>query len=299
MKRQLLALVALSTVQAAVLLFLAAPGAHADEPLQQGWWTAASIGAPAQPPSDVPSDGLLVQGGVNNPSAFAAVVYDVAAGATVGQLTLTVARPSATTPGAKLEACPLTVSSITPEQGGAMSDAPHYNCAHKATGAPSKDGNTYAFSVSNLVTSGALAVAILPTTSSDRVVFSKPGTSSLPVTQSVAGGTPPPFDSAPAPANNPAPLAPAGGASLAAAPPGQSGPSLPGPATTPPQPQVAPSPAPTTTPLPNGFTAASTGPGPGKSSPAAVGLTLGGVAVAAALWAYAGRNKEQAAPEEV
>lgn len=294
MKRQLLALVALIAVQTAVFLVLAAPGARADEPLQQGWWTIANPGGPslpAPPPSDVPSNGLLVQGGAAGPTAFAAVVYSLAQGVTVGQLTLTVARPSATTPDAKLEVCPLTSASIAPEQGGPMSDAPKYDCAHEATASPSADGKTYAFSVSSLVSNGSLAVAIVPTTSSERVVFSNPGASSLPVTQPIEQ-PPPPANSAPGPASSPAPMPPAGGASLAGAPPVGSGSSLPGPATTAPAPQVAPSPTPTTTPQPGGFAAASTTSGPGKASPTAVGLTLGGVAVAAALWAYAGRNKE-------
>jgi hypothetical protein len=208
-------------------------------------------------------------------------------------LTLAVSRPSATTPSAALQVCPLDSASITPEQGGPMSEAPTYNCTTKVTASPDKSGNTYSFDVASLVTQGALAIAVLPPDPTTRVVFSKPGPSSLTVTQQVAQPPPPPpLNSAPVPTSNPAPLAPAGGASLAAAPPVQSGPSLPAPATTPPQPQVAPNPTATTTQGTGGFAAASTGSGPGKASPAAVGLALGGVAAAAALWAYAGRNKE-------
>src|SRR5439155_26590578 len=118
-------------------------------------------------------------------------------GSTVGQLTLTVARPSATTPGAKLELCPLTTPTIVPDQGGPMSEAPGYSCNTKVTASPDKSGNTYAFSAGSLAAQGVLAVAILPTDPTTRVVFSQPGPSSLAVTAPASApladtSTPPP-----------------------------------------------------------------------------------------------------------
>src|SRR5437763_4417601 len=121
------------TTTAMLLTCVTATTAHADEPLQQGWWTVANTGvAPAPAPPDVPSDGLLVQGGTQGPSAFAALVYSFSPGSTVGPLTLTIAPNSATSPGAKLEVCPLANGTINADQGGPMKDAPHYNCASKA-----------------------------------------------------------------------------------------------------------------------------------------------------------------------
>jgi hypothetical protein len=300
MKKLVLRGLAAAAVVALPVVPTALPAA-ADQPLQQGWWTRTNPGGPTLPkssPSDVPADGLLVQGGATGPTALSALVYSIDNGATVGQLKLTVASNTGTTPGAKVEVCPLADASMVPEQGGPMSDAPSYDCKTNVTASPDKSGKTYAFNVASFVSRGDLAVAILATKPTDRVVFSKPSTSSLPVTQPVAPTAPPPATGAPVPASNPAPLAPASDASLGAAPPVESGPSLPTTATTPPEPQVAPTPTPTTTPMPSGFAAASAGPGPGKSSPAAVGLALGAVALAAALWAYAGRNKDHAAPEE-
>src|SRR3954451_17374088 len=151
--------------------------ASADEPVQQGWWTATNPGGlptvPAPLPPDVPADGLLVQGGPNGPTAFAAVVYSFDAGATVGQLTLTVARPSATTPAAALQVCPLGSPDILGEQGGPMSDAPTYSCTNKATAQPDDSGDNYKFTVTSLVGQGSLAVAILPVDPTTRVVLSK------------------------------------------------------------------------------------------------------------------------------
>lgn len=166
--------------------------ARADSPSSEGWWTSANpgsvggVGAPA-PPSDVPSNGLLIEGGPttssgagdSGASAYAALSYDLPDGATVGKLTLTVAPNSATTPSATLELCPLTTQSFQAEDGGPMSDAPSYSCARNTT-APQTSGS-YQFDVSTIVSSGGFAVAILPTSPSDRVVLSQPDSKSLEV----------------------------------------------------------------------------------------------------------------------
>jgi hypothetical protein len=135
----------------------------------------------------VPSNGLLIEGGAttssgagnSGASAYAALIYDVPDGATLGKLNLTVAPNSATTPSTTLELCPLTTQSFQAEEGGPMSDAPSYNCSNNITAAQAS--SAYVFDVSSLVSSGALAVAILPTSPADRVVLSQPGTKSLDV----------------------------------------------------------------------------------------------------------------------
>jgi hypothetical protein len=289
MTRKLLSLVGLGlALLGALVLFVGGP-ARADEPLQQGWWTVLTspVGLPTKPPSDVPADGLLVQGGPQSPAAYAALVYSVPTGSQVGALTLSVTQPSASTPAATLQVCPLTSDSIVPDQGGPIAEAPAYNCASKVTAAADTTGNTYKFNVANLLTNGTLAVAILPTQPTNRVVFNKPTTSSLEVTAPTDAGATTDFT---APVEPPASDTPAtqdpNTAALSAAQP----PSAPlTTATTPPAPEVAPSP--TAAAAQNFAPAAASSKDKSKSTPAGVGLTIGGLIVAATFWTYAGRDK--------
>src|SRR3954453_21327696 len=172
--------------------------AHADAPFLQGWWTASNPGHLPVKPSDplVPATGLLVQGGPSAPSAYAALSYELDSGVAAGKLTLAVAPNSASTPGASLQLCPLTSSTFSPEQGGAMADAPTYDCKTKVSGGPNDDGTAYEFTVSSLASSDALAIAILPVDPTTRVVLSQPGDSSLTTEQSAAPPTTS-FDTAP------------------------------------------------------------------------------------------------------
>src|SRR5436190_18771812 len=284
----------------AILVVLPLIPAGADEPFQQGWWSATNTGtAPAQAPPDVPSDGLLVQGGAHGPSAFAAVIYPVSDGATVGKLTLTVSRPSATTPSAALEVCPLASTSIVPDQGGPMSEAPTYDCKTKVTAGPDKSGSTYSFQVAGLVAQGALAVAIVPPSPTTRVVFSKPGASSLTVSAPPAASSSADDFSSPAPADT-SQLAPApaggGGGGLSGQPAVASAPSVPAQTQTQPTPQVAPSPTSSAPASTGEFAAASTKNNP-TNAPATLGV-LAGLALTAGLWAYAGRDKTHSTPAE-
>jgi hypothetical protein len=177
LSRRLLALGCMTWLMAAFAIGLTSTPAGADAPRDQGWWTVTNS-LPAPP--DVPARGLLVQGGGGGaPTAFAAVLYELDPDTTVGSLTLTVAPSSATTPSTTLQLCPLMQPITHAEQGGPMSDAPLYNCAHKVTAAPASDGKTYQFAASGLVSDRLLAVAILPTGPVDRVVLSAPDGSSL------------------------------------------------------------------------------------------------------------------------
>src|SRR5439155_23450796 len=103
-------------------------------------------------------------------------------GATAESLKLTVAPGSASTRAATLALCPLTTPSFSPAEGGAAADAPKYDCASKVTAAPGSDGSSYAFDVASLIQNDALAVAIVPTASTDRVVFQRPDDNSLETT---------------------------------------------------------------------------------------------------------------------
>jgi hypothetical protein len=132
----------------------------------------------------VPEDGLLVQGGpvqggpADAPTAFAALVYEVPDGETPGDLVLSVA-PEATVTEASLRLCPLADASFTPAQGGPASEAPAYDCSTPIPGTRAADGTSYAFAVAGMERDGRLAVAVLPTSPADRVVFERPTEESL------------------------------------------------------------------------------------------------------------------------
>ena len=212
MKRLAKAIAGASLFASSFLAF--GSGAYADSPSQQGWWWQGNPGAVpeagvsvGQPPPDVPAKGLLIEGGSGSatgsgdaaPTAFAAVVYQLASGATPSSLTLTVASGSATTPSTTLELCALSNPGINSEQGGPMSDAPTFSCNTNTTAAPSASGNSYKFDVSKFATGGDLALAVLPTSPTDRVVFSQPDANSLAVAPGggVSGGFNPQASSAP------------------------------------------------------------------------------------------------------
>jgi hypothetical protein len=172
-----------------VVSILIALPAFAEAPAQQGWWIATNpgtvpglgIGFPAVAPPDVPSNGLLVEGGASasSPVAYAGLIYQVPVGSAVGALTLDVASGSATTPDGTLELCQLVQPTLVPDEGGPMSDAPPYNCSKSVIGNPASSGAFYEFNVAPLVADGVLAVAILPTSSAERVVFDQPEAGSL------------------------------------------------------------------------------------------------------------------------
>jgi hypothetical protein len=297
-------------------LFIATPGllwftsspAAADAPAETGWWTSvnpgSTLGSPTPPPPpDVPAHGLLVEGGPDSssPTALAAVVYQLPANAKAGQLTLTVAPNSATTPAATLELCPLSNAAVIVEYGGPMSDAPSYKCSTKVTASPSSDGKQYNFKVASVVSDDGLAVAILPTSPTDRVVLAGPDQNSLTVTQTLASGrtgSQPPTDASTStgssPGGNDDPGAPASNpqATVAVTPP--SLPETTSAATQPekvPTPQVAPV-QPTTT---SGFQANAFTPSSSHRKPLAVVLVIAVAVIGAGVWEAAGRAATRAA----
>jgi hypothetical protein len=155
-------------------------------PRLQGWWASTNPGGlPAEPPAapDVPPDGLLVQAGPSGPSAYAALVYDLAAGETPARLTLQLASGAAPAPSAALVLCPLKAPAFTAEQGGPMGDAPAYDC--KRTASASLDGASFTFPVAGWAVDGVLAVAVLPGDPSTRAALARPSEGSL----SVSGGS--------------------------------------------------------------------------------------------------------------
>src|SRR3954462_4251235 len=208
--QRLLLAVAVVASGAAFGVLASSRAAQADAPALQGWWTVTNNPSLPVKPSDplVPATGLLVQGGASTPSAYAALSYAIAAGVTAGKLTLAVAPNSGSTPGASLQLCPLTTPSFSPEQGGAMENAPTYDCNTKVAAEPNDAGTAYTFTVSSLVSGEVLAVAIVPVDPTTRVVLSQPADSSLTTQQTAppatSFGAPPPPAAQPAPAPAPA-----------------------------------------------------------------------------------------------
>jgi hypothetical protein len=304
MKRLVRMAIAVGLGTAAVLGY-GAPGANAAAPDDAGWWTSlnpgSTLGSPTPPPPpDVPDHGLLVEGGPDSPTALAAVVYQLPKGATAGELTLTIAPNSATTPASQLEICPLADAAVIAEYGGPMSDAPTYRCTKKVTGSPSDDGKQYQFDVASLAADGALAVAILPTTETDRVVLAAPDKNSLTIIPAL-----PADESTGAPSSS--------GTGVAATPPsdntgsstGGSGPSAPN-ANVPSLPestqttQTGNDPAPqVATPQPSapspGFQPSAFAPSTSRTRPIAVILVIATVLIGGVLWEAAGRSAMRAA----
>jgi hypothetical protein len=162
--------------------------AVADAPAAQAWWSAAPQAVPATA-ADVPADGLLVRGGpaAESPSAFAALSFGLAAGATPSTLTLQVVPTAANVPSSSVRACRLS-GSFMPVQGGDMATAPTFDCTGAA--AVAVDGDHVTMDVSGLAASGELNVAIVPANATDRLAFHKPGADALAV-RDVTGGVAP------------------------------------------------------------------------------------------------------------
>jgi hypothetical protein len=182
MRRVLVAMVA--SVLASMLLPGAA-GAQEGE-AQAGWWTPSPITAGP----DTGDDELLVQGSPDpeQPLAYAAVTFPLLPGAVPVSLTLTVAPEAATTPNATLAVCPLTDSSFEPARGGAAADGPEYSCDTSVEAGPSSDGTTYEFALAALPAVGVVALAVVPTAPTDRVVLSAPDPSALTVDSGTGTG---------------------------------------------------------------------------------------------------------------
>jgi hypothetical protein len=175
----------------------AGPAASAAEQVEQGWWTTTgALGLPAAVVApDVPADGLLVEGGPSAPLSYAALAGTLPGD---GALVLDVAPNSVTTPDVPLQICPLVSPSFTPAQGGAMAGAPAYDATRCAMVTPSS--GRYRIEMAAVAPDGALAIALLPATPTDRVVLAKPAFEAGFVVPGGAGpdsSGPPPLDPLP------------------------------------------------------------------------------------------------------
>ena len=193
---------ALVVVLGAVVFGAVGGGARsgAAAPSRQGWWKVGlpiagigigGVGNLKDPQgADVPDGGLLVQGGpsVAQPAAYAALSFDLGTAAVSGPLRLVPAPTAASVPGSKLIACSLNDASFRPADGGPIADAPAYTCASTVNATVDGSG-AYVFDIAALRRGDSLAVAILPSVPTDRVVFSRPGADVLPVTEATGDAT--------------------------------------------------------------------------------------------------------------
>jgi len=168
---------------AATILLGVATGVHpaaADAPSQQGWWSAAGPATTAMG-ADVPSDGLLVQGGASadSPNAFAGLSFTLANGATPGSLTLKLAPSGNTVPSSTIKVCRLS-GPFSPAQGGDAATAPHFDCANAPTGAVS--GDHVKVDLSSFTGGDEIDIALVPAAPTDRVVLAKPDSGALTIT---------------------------------------------------------------------------------------------------------------------
>jgi hypothetical protein len=168
-------------VVASVALWWHAPAAHAEPPVLKGWWSSAPVGP------DVPSDGLFVQGGLAGPIAYAALVYEFGT-STPGQLAVTVASGSASTPSATMQLCPLKTAKFDAKQGGSLEEAPAYEQSACLPPVAASSSGEYRFDAASLAHDGVLAVALLAASPSDRIVLDSPGSDSLHLTEAGSGG---------------------------------------------------------------------------------------------------------------
>jgi hypothetical protein len=152
-------------------LLVVGPSASAVASGQQGWWSATgTIGVPAAVRGpDVPEKGLLIEGGPSGPRSYSAVSATLPAGSA---LVLDVAPNTVTTADVPMLVCPLVAPEFTPAQGGALTDAPAYDCTRSATITPS--GGRYRVEAGSFVSEGEFAVALLPVNATDRIVFGEP-----------------------------------------------------------------------------------------------------------------------------
>jgi hypothetical protein len=136
--------------------------------------------APAPAAPDAPADGLHVAGGASEPSAIAALAYEIPDGATAESLSLTLAGVSPSVDGLRACTIPLDAAGFEPAQNGAWPDRPAYDCDAGAVPVV-VDGATATFDVGALQQGTVLAIALVPG-STDRASIEKPSDDALAVT---------------------------------------------------------------------------------------------------------------------
>ena len=185
------------TVVAAGAALQSAP-ANAAVMVGYAWWNVANTGAVVPPASPDVGDGILVQGGSpsaipgapasSDPnasfSAIGAVAFDLSPDEFPDKVTLKISGQSPPTMG--VVACP-TRGAFPVEQNGAWSHVPAYDCSTQSVAILNPDAGTVTFNgLTAMVRGTRLSMVLLPG-QLDRVVFQKPTTSSVAVTNTGGG----------------------------------------------------------------------------------------------------------------
>lgn len=185
--------IACSALVGIVAVTVAGAPASAVESADSGWWTSA----PPLVAADVPEDGLLIQGGVDEPVAYAAVSFHLQSDEQPAALTLEVVPDTFATPETSLALCPLTkpfTAARADAHGEPIDDAPGYDCTNHIPATPSDDGTRFTFDLGDLPAGETVALAVTPSTPVDRVVLRRPLLDSLQTEFDLGGSSsiPPP-----------------------------------------------------------------------------------------------------------
>jgi branched-subunit amino acid ABC-type transport system permease component len=160
----------------ALLWLFAVPGARAEAPSEQGWWSKLRQGGlPIPAPLGAPPDGLYVAADPTGPAAISALRIPASA---PGILTLTLARAGA--PAITIVAHP-ALGAWVPAQNGDWDKAPAFDESVSVTGTPSADGTkmTWALPASFPAADGRLDVVLVTDATSlpGTAAFAKPAAS--------------------------------------------------------------------------------------------------------------------------
>ncbi len=138
-----------------------------------GWWTSLPAAAVPVAGADVPTHGLLIQGGASAaaPTAYAAVRFEslsmdqAALQSRVRNITLTLSGGPSLASATSVQLCPLT-KAFSATYGGGSQSGPSWDCTHWALATPTPDGQHLRATVTGL----GLAFAVLPTSATERIV---------------------------------------------------------------------------------------------------------------------------------
>ena len=194
-------LVSFAGLVVGAVLVLGGPAPAAPPDVTGWWWFAQPSGSPVPVPAPpyVPEDGLYVASNPTGTEALSAVRFAAAAGTTL-RLVIADVRGDV-----RLGACRVT-EPWEGAHGGAIAEAPPYDCATGAVpGEVSDDGTAVTFAVGALVDDGVLDVVVVPGlddaggTPTFQVAFEPPGddalTGSATTTTTTEADTSPPIDS--------------------------------------------------------------------------------------------------------
>jgi len=160
---------------ALVVPWLAASSAHAESPMESGWWWKGranrTVPAAVAPVPAVPDGGLYVANDATGPAGVSMLRFDLPEDAESAVITLKVAEAVGTP---AITACP-AVETVTPEAGGPWDERAEADCnGVRADGALDATAGTLRFDLGSVMGPGILDVVLVPAANlaPDRAVFS-------------------------------------------------------------------------------------------------------------------------------